>query len=506
MKTDNERKMGALLSYVSIIVNVLTQIICTPFLIRYLGQSEYGLYSLVSSIIGYLTVLDLGFGNAIIVYTAKYKAENKIHESERLHGMFKVIFIIIGIVAAILGLMLYFLAPFFFSNSMTAGELYKLKLMLLVLSFNLFITFSFNIYSSIITAYEKFIYQKIIAILSCLIKPILMIILLFIGFKSISLVLVITLINILVCLSNYYYCKNKLKIKVKFKGFDKLLFKVIFSYSFFIFLGVIVDKINWSVDQFVLGAVSGTAAVSLYTVASTVNNLFVNLSSTVSNVLLPKISKMVAKSNDNTLLNKEFIKIGRIQFFIIFFMESCLVLFGKEFFIIWAGKDYVNSYYIALILTIPLTIPLVQSLGISIMQAKNMHKFRSVLYAIIAFCNILISIPLAMKFEGIGSAIGTALSLLIGNGIIINIYYHKKVKLDVLKFWKEILKMFIPLTIPFVFIYILSKLVEVSGLLYLIIYAIIYGIAYFIISYFVVMNEYEKNLIVNPVFNKILKR
>ena len=73
MNESKQRKVGAILSYVSIIVNTLIQLLYTPLLIRKLGQSEYGLYSLVASIIGYLTIMDLGFGNAIIVYTAKYR-------------------------------------------------------------------------------------------------------------------------------------------------------------------------------------------------------------------------------------------------------------------------------------------------------------------------------------------------------------------------------------------------------------------------------------------------
>ena len=90
----NQRKIGAVLSYVTIIANTLIQLLYTPFLIRKLGQSEYGLFSLVSSIIGYLTVLDLGFGNAIIVHTAKYRAKGELKKEQKLHGMFRVIYII----------------------------------------------------------------------------------------------------------------------------------------------------------------------------------------------------------------------------------------------------------------------------------------------------------------------------------------------------------------------------------------------------------------------------
>lgn len=506
MINSNERKRGAILSYLSIILSTVVQLVYTPLLIRMLGQSEYGLYSLVSSVIGYLTVLDLGFGNAIVVFTAKYRANKEYDKEKKLHGMFLVIFCIIGLIAGLLGLLLYFNVPLLFGKTMTDIELHKAKIMMLILSFNLAVTFPFSIYSSIITAYEKFTFQKIMSILNTLLKPLLMIPLLFLGYKSITMTVVITVVNIIVLLSNYFYCKKKLGVNIKFMGFDKKLFKTIFSYSFFIFLGVIVDKVNWSVDQFVLGAVSGTIAVSLYSVASQINTLFVNLSGAMSGVLLPKMSKMIAKNVSNKEITNEFIKVGRIQYLIIFLMASGFTLFGKEFIMAWAGKDFATSYYIAVILILPLCVPLIQNLGISIMQAKNMHKFRSILLALIAVANIFISIPLAKAYGGIGSAIGTSLSLIIGNIIILNIYYHKKVGINVIEFWKSIIKMTIPMIIPIVAIVILMHFATLHGYVNLIVFGGIYTILYCLTCYFLVMDDYEKN-IVNKVLIKLhLKR
>lgn len=501
MSESKQRKLGALLSYVSIIASTLVQLLYTPFLINKLGQSEYGLYSLIASVIGYLTVLDLGFGNAIIVYTAKYRAQNKYEEEKKLHGMFRIIFSIIGIIAALIGIILFLNVNNLFGQTMTVTELSEAKIMMLILSFNLFITFQFSIYSSIISAYEKFTFQKIMSIANTLLKPLLMIPLLFLGYKAIAMTVVITIVNIIVLLSNYTFCKKKLNINIKFMGFDKNLFKTILGYSIWIFLGVIVDKVNWSVDQFVLGSVAGTVAVSIYSAASTINQLFVNLSSAINSVLLPKMSKMVARNASNEEITNEFIKVGRIQYLIIFLMCSGLVMFGKEFFIAWVGEKFINSYYIAIILIIPLCVPLIQNLGISIMQAKNMHKFRSLLYFFIAIANIGISIPLAKAYQGIGSAIGTSLSLIIGNIIIINIYYYKKVGINVIKFWKEIFKMTIPFIIPIIIILIIMNFITLHGYKHLIVFGGIYTILYCITVYYLVMNKYEKNII-----NKVLKR
>ncbi len=502
----NERKKGAILSYISIIIVTLVQLLYTPLLVRKLGQNEYGLYSLLSSIIGYLTVLDFGFGNAIIVYTSKYRSQGKIEEEKKLHGMFLIIFSIIGAIAAIIGFILFLNVNLFFGDTMTEVELTKAKIMMLILTFNLAITFPFSIYSSIITAYEKFTFKKIISILGTLLKPILMIPLLFLNFKAITMTVVITIINILILLLNFLYCRKKLKIDIHFYGFDWKLFKEILSYSIFIFIAVIVDQINWNVDKFILGAVSGTIAVSVYSIASQFNSLFVNLSSALSGVFLPKLSKMAGKGESNKKLTDEMIKIGRIQAYIIFFMLVSFIIFGEKFIILWAGKEYKQSYIIALILIIPLCFELVQNLALNIAQALGKHKFRAINTLIMALGNIIISYFLAKRYGPIGSAVGTALSFIICNVMLMNIYYYKKLKLDVIKFWKNISKIITINFIPIILLLVIMKFIKISGFLGIFVYGALFGILYCINSYFLVMNTYEKELVVNLINKfKIIK-
>ncbi len=505
MSDSKQRKMGAILSYVSIIISTLIQLLYTPFLIRMLGQSEYGLYSLVNSIIGYLTVLDLGFGNAIIVYTAKYRANNDKNAEEKLLGMFKIVFYIISIIAIFLGIILYFNVNNIFGKTMTNAELEKSKIMMIILTFNLGFTFMFSIYSSIIKAYEKFTFQKILAILGTIMKPLIMIPLLFLNFKSITLTLVITFVNVLTLLLNYFYCKNKLNVRLKFSGFDKILFKTILGYSIWLFIGEIVDKVNWSVDQFVLGAVSGTIAVSIYSVASQINTLFINLSTAVSGILLPKMSKMIAKKATPEELTNEMIKVGRIQYYIIFLMASGLVIFGKQFINIWVGNKFMDSYYVALILIIPVCFPLIQNLGLSIMQAMNKYKFKSISTLIMSIINIGISIFLAKLYGPIGAVIGTAIGLVVCNIILINIYYYKVIKINIFAFWKEIFKMTITFLIPIIIILTLIYIIKLNEILNLIIYIPLYTILYCISSYMLTMNLYEKNLL-NNLIKKVKRK
>ena len=501
MEESKERKKGAILSYLSIIINTIIQLLYTPILISHLGNSEYGIYSLVVSVIGYLAVLDLGFGDAIIQYTAQYHEKKEYDKEKKLQGMFLAIYTIIGLVVVCIGFIVFLNVQKIFGNSMTIEEINKMKILLLISTFNLAITFPFSIYSSIIKAYEKFSFLKIASIISSIVKPLIMIPLLFLGYKSITLTIVITVVNICVLLSNYIYCKKKLNIKIKYIGFDKELLKKIFKYSFFIFLNIIVDKINWSTDQVVLGIFVGTTAVSVYSVATQINELFIRLSSSISGVLFPKVAKMVAANAKDEEISNVFIKTGRLQFYVIFLIVSGFVLLGKEFFITWVGQEFLDAYYVALLLVVPLSIPLIQNIGISILQAKNIHKFRSLLYLGVAIANIFISIVLAKKWGAIGAAAGTAISLIIGNIVIINIYYYKKAKIDIPEFWKQISKMIIPFIIPIIIIVFLMRIIEIHGYKNLLIFGSTYTIIYCIIAYTMVMNDYEKELV-----NKLLKK
>ncbi len=504
MNESKQRKTGVILSYALILVNTAIQLVFTPVLIRMLGQSEYGLYSLINSIIGYLTILDFGFGNAIIVYTTKYRALNQKEQEKKLHGMFRLVFLVLALIAVILGFILFLNTENIFSSTMNSDEIHKAKIMMLILTFNLGITFAFTIYSSIISAYERFTFQKIVALLNSLIKPIIMLPMLFLGFKSISMCIIITLVNVVVLLSNYVYCVKKLNISIKYKGFDAKLFKTILGYSIWIFLAIVVDKVNYSVDNFILGAISGTVAVSVYSIASTLDQSFINLSSAMSSVFLPKMTKMVSQKASAEKLTAEFIKIGRLQFYLLFLVCSAFILLGKNFIYLWAGSGFEDSYYITLLLILPGCVPLIQNIGLSIMQAMNKYKFKAISTSSMSIFNIIISIFLARKYGAIGAAVGTCLSLVICNCFLINIYYYKVIKLDVIKFWKNIFKMLIRYIVPFAFMVLLIRSTNLTGIYNLVVYGIVYTLIYFVVSYFFVFNDYEKKLC-NSFFSKLFR-
>lgn len=501
----NQLKAGAALNYCTIFLSGLIGLLYTPYMLRMMGQSEYGLYSLVASVIAYLTVLDLGFGNAIVRYTAKYRAEGKVQEQYEMFGMFFLLYITIGIIAFIAGLFLLANTEALFGKTMTSYELSRAKVMVLIMVANLAVTFPMSIFSSIITAYERFVFPKVISIIRVILNTVVMIVLLEMGYRALAMVIVQTVFNIITLFINYFYCKKKLGIKMHFGHFKWDFLREITIYSLWIFLNAIMDRVYWSTGQFVLGAVAGTIAVSVFAVAIHLQSLYLQFSTAISSVFLPKVTAMVAKNESHERISNLFIRTGRIQNIVMSLLLFGFIVFGRQFIIIWAGKDYEESYLMTLLFFISLYIPLIQNLGITILQARNQMKFRSIAYIIIALAALALEIIFAKMWGGLGCAIAVSGALLLGQGLVMNVYYHVKQGINIPKFWKEIVKMdIVPVFVTIAFIVITNKWWPIDSILSFVGCALVYCAVYSLLYYKFSLNQYERDLVMAPV-KRVLK-
>ena len=501
----SQLKIGALLSYVVLALQNLVGLVYTPFMLRMMGKSEYGLYSIAASIVAYLTILDLGFGNAIVRYTAKYRAEGKQEEQYRMFGMFFLLYCGIGIITLITGGVLYLNAESIFDASMTATELQRTKWILVLMVVNLAITFPFSLFGSIITAYEQFVFQKVVAIVRIVLNTVTMVVLLTMGYRAVAMVVVATIFNVVTLGMNFWYCKHYLKIKLKFAKFQWGFLKEVSIYSFWIFLNAIMDRIYWSTGQFVLGAYAGTAVVAVYAVAIQLQQMYMSFSTAISGVFLPKVTAMAVKDSDGKAISDLFIKTGRIQYCIMVLVLTGFFLFGRQFIRLWAGDGYDDAYTIAMLFFVPLTIPLCQNLGITILQARNQMKFRCLLYLFISMASLVAQVFLSRSYGGIGCAIAVAVALILGQNIIMNVYYQTRQRIDIVRFWLEILKMTIVPAVLTVAAYYALQQFALDSVLELCLGIFLYLLVYLPLFFALSMNAYERDLILQPV-KRLLKR
>lgn len=495
----NQVKAGSILTYAQMALSTIISLVYTPVMLRLLGQSEYGLYSTISSVISMLSVLNLGFSSSYMRFYMRYKVEADYQGIAKLNGLFMTIFSIIGMIALALGLFLSFNLEYVFDKGLTTDEYEKARILMLMFSVSLGLSFPMSVFSSIITAHEQFVFQKVLNMGKTVLSPLLTIPMLLLGYGSIGMVAVTVGVTFLVDLGNMAFCFGKLKTHFSFGRWQKGLFRQIAVFSSFIAINMIVDQINTNVDKVIIGRFRGTGEVSVYNIGATLGGYVQLFALAVSSVFTPRIHTIVASGKDEKEINDNvsalFTKVGRIQFLILGLVVSGVVFFGKPFIGYWAGEGYEDSYYIMLLLTLPSVIPWIQSLGIEIQRAKNKHQYRSFIYGAMAIINLVISIFLCKAYGAVGSAWGTAIAVLVSNVLIMNIVYKKVLGINVGDFFKNILRQFLGMIIPFAIGALIMIFVPITSVWILLVLIIAYTAVYCLFVWFLSMNRYEKDLV-----------
>lgn len=499
-----QMRMGVILSYITEAVNIVSGLLYTPIMLSLLGRNEYGLYQLVFSTVAYLSLIGLGFSSSYQRYYAKAKLESE-QEVSRLNGMFTVVFSTMSVVCLLCGALMISKPELIFGNKLTVAELEKSKILLVFMIFNMSLTFPNSLFTSNITAHKQFIFQRLIILVQRLVNPFICIPLLLMGYGSVGLVVVSTVLTVLAFVCNATFCIKKLRMRFSFRNMKFSRIKELWGFTFFIFLNQIVNQVNWNVAKILLGRFYGTGVVAIYSIGGQLRGYFSQFSTSISNVFIPQVNQIVAKYDDNKMLDNLFIKVGKTQAYIIFLIVTGFGIFGKMFIHLWAGNEYTESYYIALMLFSVLVIPYIQNLGVEIQRAKNKHRIRSIVYLFMAILNVIISIPLCKNYGAMGAAIGTTISVFVCNVLFMNVYYSRYIGLDIALFWKKILRI-IPGVVPsLIFGVVFNYYNREETWLNLIIGVVIYTLIYIVSIYILGIDSNDKKSI-NKKIKKYLER
>lgn len=434
----NQRKLGIFLSYLNITLQSLLGFLYIPILLHYIGKSEYGLYQLMGSLIAYFGIMDFGLSAAVIRFYAKYLALK-----DRV-GMENILAIALRCYGAVMGVMLiaggavYTMLDAAFSGSMTAGEVAEAKDIFLLLLLNIVITLSTMVFRSVINAHERFLFLKGLETVQLVLQPMLVVLLLMHHPSAFSVALVQTGLNLVLSLARVYYCFAKLHVRIRYHYWSHELMVAFRRLALSVFAVTLIDQVFWKTNQIILGIISGTAAVAVYSIASLIYMNYMVLSTAISGVYLPHVTGMVARKEPISSLSDLFIQIGRWQYYLLALVATGFIIFGKQFIALWAGPGFEDSYIITLLIILPFTVDLIQNIGLAIMQAMNRYDFRARIYFLTGVLNLLLAIPLGIKYGGIGCAVATGISMIVGNGFIMNWYYAKEIHLAIASFWSQI--------------------------------------------------------------------
>lgn len=503
----SQLKVGIVLSYINVIIGNLVPLIYTPIMLSLLGQSEYGLYKLASSVSSYMSLLAFGMGGAVTRYLIKANTEGGKEAEENMLGMFHIIFQIIAVITLLVGGVVTCNLGIIYSGSLTTSELGKMKILVAILVVNTAVGFSASAYNAVVSSHERFLFLQGINVITTIVTPVANLVMLYLGYSSLGMVTISLVLNILVRVIYVLYVRYSLDIRPKYDNLPINLLKELLIFSFWIFVANIVSQLYNATDTMIIGAIPSlaTVGVAIYNVGATFNNIVFSLAQAVSGLFIPKANKMVFAGASNEELTDYVISVGRYQCFVITLVCSGFVAVGKPFIDFYVGSEYQDAYWIAVVMMIPSCIPLVQSVANSITQAKNMHRFRSLTYLFIAVLNVVGTYILVHTSGIIGAAVMTGLANIVGQGFLMNWYYWTRVGLNIPRFWKSILSIeWIPALLCVLFL-IVGRVINFYDIFTFLEGVMVYVILYIILIWSFSMNSDEKK-VVREIFERIKKK
>lgn len=490
----NQRKAGVFLSYISMGLDALAGFICLPFLVKLLGKGEFGLYQLVGAIIAYLLIMDFGLSNTTTRYYARYQEQGKQKEKENMLALSAIFYGFVAVLILVIGFsLLYFFLPVY-QNTLSPQDFITAKKLFTIMLLNVAIVIPANIFAAVINANQKFIFAKTLVILTLLLRPATIVLMLHIWPKALTIVYIHTIFNFLVVTANIIYCCKFLDIKMKLHRFEWKLLKELILFSLFVFVAVAMEQTYWRSGQLILGALIGTGAVAVYAIAMKLDIFFTRLADNISAIFLPQLSQISAHKSFKEQTNEVFLKVSRLQIMVMSIFLCGFILYGKTFLKFWLGAGFDGSYYYSLTIMFALFIPLTQSIGIWILQAQNKHYFRAYVYTASAIFNIVLGIFLVEHIGAKGCAVATAFSILLGQGLAMNLYY-KKIGLALKNYFKNVLKIIPVFVLMFLIGLAGEKFFITQSLAIFLVKIILFILLFLAAFYFGFMNAYEKNLL-----------
>lgn len=426
-------KKGAILSYLLIFLNTAYGLIVTPFILDMVGESQYGVYKTIASLSSSLMVLDLGFGGTVLRYVSKFVAQKDYSQRDRYLGMSLCQTGIVSALVLLVGGGVYLALDSIYGGGFTPEEMHLARQMYVILLSNVAINFFENVFFGIIAGHNRFAFANGMKVLLLLGKTVVIWVFLPVVQNVLVVVLAQFVLTVFVMLIHIIYIHRKLNVRYLFGNWEKKLFFESFRYTILLFAQSIVIQFNGNVDNMVIGATLGSQMVTVYSFAIMLFNMYEQLSSSVSSLMLPTVTTRLHQGADSREMENLVIRVGQLQFAVLGAALCGFAVLGKEFFLLWLGEGFDDCYLLTLILIVPVTVPLIQNVCLSILRAKNLMGFRTVSLLYSTAINCVFTIFGTIRFGYFAAAIGTAMSTVVGSIISMNIYYRRRLGLCVLR-------------------------------------------------------------------------
>lgn len=402
-----------MLAYVQIALNIAIALAYTPFMVRTLGQAEYGLFAIAGAMASYLVILDMGLADSVVRRLVGLHGKDD-HQGERdflgsmlsLYGALAVAVLAAAVVAILC-------VPLLFGNTMASDALRTLQLMLVPLGISTAVVVAGNPLNATLVAHERFVFLRSLEMAVVVLVTAANVAALLLGGGVLAVVIVSSCGAICATTAKWLMIRHGLGLPLAPRRVNRLQVMDMSSYAAPIFVSMLVEQIFWKLDSILIGARLGAAMVAVYAIGVMFNKYFMAFATAISRVMMPDLVRRIDAGSDAAALTARLVVVSRWQALVLMLVLSGLFLFGQHFIGTWMGPGYEWSYWVLTCTLGPYAFELIGNVRNVVLQVKGLYWWRAGIFLAAALLNIPATL-LAMRYWGVvGAAACTGIGILV---------------------------------------------------------------------------------------------
>lgn len=437
----HKRAFGIVLSYANTILNAILGLFLSSFLVRILGNAEYGLYQTMASFVNNLVMLEFGVGTVMTRNISMCRKEAMSH-SDLLREIST-----IGTITWVLSLLICLAAAIFYisvetmyCSVLTLKQINYGKNIFLILAAHLVLSFVGQTLNGYILGCEDYTFSNFLTLIRTILRTILIVCIVYRWKLSIVIALVDFAITATALVITYGYARKKHGFKYRWSMFDWKIFRSIYPICFAIFLQGIVNQANTNVDKFVIGMAIGPESVTLYSIALYIFSLFSTSTTIPISMYLPGVAKQIQSGISGKDLLVYLVQPCRLVVLVGGTILFGFFVLGQDFITLFYGQDMCQAWTIAIIIMVPMYVNMANGILVNVLDVYNKRLIRSYVLLGTTVLNIILTVWWITERGMIGAAIATAIATTLGQVVIMNYYYYRFLGIDIFFMFKETFK------------------------------------------------------------------
>ena len=429
-------KRNVLANWTAFAFTAVVAFAMSPFVVHTLGDTGYGIWVLLTALVNYLGLLDLGVRGAVTRYVAGYRAAAQDLEAGRVASAAIAILAGTGVVAIVVSFMMaILLLPLFHipAEYMTQART------VVVLGGLLFATSLVSgAFGGILAGVERFDCLAGIDILTTTLRAISIYVGLSHGMGLIGLILIQFGYTLVRGVLNYALARRQypeLRLVWLDWGWPEL--QRISSFSLFTAILHVSEAVILETDSLVIAAFLPVHMVTLFAIGANLTVYARAVVSGISQTMTPRASALQSEDRPHEL-QKITLRGGRVATLVTLPIVVTFLMRGESFIRLWMGPDYaVASGHILAILSVALAGQAARQVATSVLIGLNRHRELALWYLGEAAANLVLSLLLVRSTGLVGVALGTVIPSLFVSMLVIPWRMRHVLKTPVRRTWLQ---------------------------------------------------------------------